>query len=151
MTQIQWDKLNDSDIRKLITQGEHEISRRTAAKRKDAKQKLAAVAREYGFKLDELVETGSAGGAYGRTYGRLRSAVAQEPKAKLPPKYRCPTDASLTWSGHGKRPMWAKAHLEAGGALADLLIRKGRAANTATPEKAKAKPVQRGARKAKTA
>ena len=128
MTQIRWDKMSESEIRKLIAQGEREISRRTATKKKDAKQRLAAVAREFGFKLDELLGEGGA-----RTRGR--SAEPKEPKAKLPPKYRNPADATQTWSGHGKRPAWANAHLQSGGDLSDLLIRRGRAPRAAAAEK----------------
>ncbi len=128
MTQIRWDKMSEREIRNLIEQGEKEISRRQVVKKKDAKQKLAAVAREFGFRLDELVEGGVRA-------TRSRSTEPKEVKAKLPPKYRNPADHSQTWSGHGKRPMWAKSHLESGGELSDLLIRRGRAPRAPAIEK----------------
>ncbi len=37
------------------------------------------------------------------------------------PKYKDPNSAA-TWTGKGKPPLWMKAHLEAGGVKADLLI-----------------------------
>lgn len=44
-------------------------------------------------------------------------------KQPLPAKYASPDDASLVWSGKGKRPGWIVAALESGYSLEDLLIR----------------------------
>jgi DNA-binding protein H-NS len=39
--------------------------------------------------------------------------------------YANPADTSQTWAGgKGARPKWVKSHLEAGGKLEDLLIKK---------------------------
>ncbi|MCL2657770.1 MAG: H-NS histone family protein [Betaproteobacteria bacterium] len=115
MTQIRWDKMSERDIQKLIVQGEQELARRSATKKRDARNKLAAVAREFGFNLNELLAPGKRG-----------RPATRPPREKLPPKYRNPANPAQTWSGHGKRPMWANAHLQAGGDLSDLLIQKRR-------------------------
>jgi DNA-binding protein H-NS len=40
----------------------------------------------------------------------------------VPPKYRNPTDPSMTWSGRGKRPRWFNDALKAGKKEKDLAI-----------------------------
>ena len=35
-------------------------------------------------------------------------------KAKSPPKYANPSDASQTWTGRGRQPVWYKTEIEAG-------------------------------------
>ena len=38
------------------------------------------------------------------------------------PKYANPADPSQTWTGRGRKPGWARAHLAAGGSLSALAI-----------------------------
>lgn len=54
----------------------------------------------------------------GRGRGALRPA-APEP---VPPKYRHPTDASLTWTGRGKPPRWVNDEIAKGTTLDSLKI-----------------------------
>lgn len=42
--------------------------------------------------------------------------------AKLPPKYRNPSNAKQTWSGRGRKPKWVSDHLAAAGDLEGLSI-----------------------------
>lgn len=58
----------------------------------------------------------SAASTGGKTAGK--TAVK---KPAGPPKYR--DEAGNTWTGHGKRPNWFKAALEAGKTAADLAIK----------------------------
>ncbi|MDT7838125.1 H-NS histone family protein [Aquabacterium sp. OR-4] len=56
--------------------------------------------------------------------GKAAAASPKKPAAKKPaaaPKYR--DEAGNTWTGHGKRPNWFKAALEAGKTAADLEIK----------------------------
>lgn len=39
------------------------------------------------------------------------------------PKFRHPTDESLTWTGRGRKPLWVDAHLKDGGSLESLMIK----------------------------
>lgn len=43
-------------------------------------------------------------------------------KSTVAAKYRNPSDASQTWSGRGKRPLWLNAVLKAGQKLEDLAV-----------------------------
>ena len=42
--------------------------------------------------------------------------------AKVPPKYRNPDDASLTWTGRGVMPRWMRALTESGRDKSEFLI-----------------------------
>jgi DNA-binding protein H-NS len=66
-------------------------------KRAEALKEIQAVAKKHGLPLDELV------GGKGR-----------KTKAKTPPKYRNPENASDTWSGRGRQPEWYKSALKSG-------------------------------------
>lgn len=81
----------------------------------DAKQKILELAQAAGFELNDLF--GNAPATKVRGAGRS--------KTDLPPKYRHPENADITWSGRGRQPDWVKAHIEAGGDKEELLIDKG--------------------------
>ena len=68
-----------------------------------------------------------AGGIIAAPAGKRRGRpgkVQDEKKAarKVEPKYRSPADASLTWTGRGKKPRWVQEWLDAGNAVEALLI-----------------------------
>ena len=76
------------------------------AKQKDkAKAAVQQAAEEHGFSLKELLGTG------------------KSVKATVAAKYANPEDASATWTGRGRQPLWVRGHLDAGGSLDDLLIK----------------------------
>lgn len=52
---------------------------------------------------------------------------------RLPGKYANPNDAGVTWSGHGKQPVWFKDAIAAGVDPKSLLIRKSTKASKARP------------------
>lgn len=60
----------------------------------------------------------------GYTFDNLFGDQRVKKRAKAAPKYRDPRDASLTWSGRGKRPRWYAEALEAGISKEDMLIFK---------------------------
>jgi DNA-binding protein H-NS len=101
--------LNSLDLKEL-KKLEAEVSNRIATyedrKIAEARAVLEATAREFGFSLSEL--TG------GKASKRSRSSVA--------PKYAHPENASLTWTGRGRKPKWIVEALNAGKSLADLAI-----------------------------
>jgi DNA-binding protein H-NS len=65
-----------------------------------------AKAREFGFSLADL------------TGGK------KAPRPAQPPKYAHPENASVTWSGRGRRPGWVKEALAKGKSLDEFLIGK---------------------------
>jgi DNA-binding protein H-NS len=63
------------------------------------------MAAESGFTLEEVMQA---------TPSRKRAAVQA--------KYRNPDNYGDTWSGRGRKPLWAVALLESGGSLEECLI-----------------------------
>lgn len=73
-------------------------------KKKDALAAAEAAARELGFSLAEL----------SNDTGGVKPASA--------PKFQHPENASLTWSGRGRKPKWFVEAMDAGKTADDLLI-----------------------------
>lgn len=91
--------------------------------RKNSIGKVVAQIRElmetHGISVEDL-----AAAPAGKRRGRPGKAQAEKktPARKVEPKYRSPADASLTWTGRGKKPKWVQEWLDAGNALEALLI-----------------------------
>jgi DNA-binding protein H-NS len=85
-------KMSVKDLRALRDRVDQAITEREREERAELKTKMAALASKAGFSVGELF-----GGK-----GKARGPVAV--------KYRNPQDASQTWTGRGRRPLWiAKA------------------------------------------
>ena len=105
--QINLDDISLSELRSLQKRIEKELESRNMRKmREKALAEAAARAIKYGFTLEELV-----------------AGTKEATGSKVRPKYRNPADESKQWSGRGRQPLWVKAHVDAGGALEDLLIK----------------------------
>lgn len=74
-----------------------ELKRREKEIRVKLRQEFEELAKKHGFSLDELL-------------GESKPAKA---KGSVAPKYRHPTDASLTWTGRGRKPLWVSSLLDA--------------------------------------
>ena len=85
------------------------LKRMEKADKKKALEAARQAAAKHGFSLSDLT-----GGPVGKKRG-------PKPKASAP-KYRHPDDASVTWTGKGRRPDWIKAGLAAGKSLEDFAI-----------------------------
>ncbi|REH38967.1 DNA-binding protein H-NS [Paraperlucidibaca baekdonensis] len=100
--------LSVNQLDDLIAQVQQEITRKKALARKSLMADMEKLAREAGVSLSELFpEAGS---------------KASKPKSTVAPKYRNPNDASQTWTGRGRQPLWIAALLAEGKSLDDLLI-----------------------------
>ena len=151
---IRLSKFSDAEIRQISDQCESELESRSAGAKAAAKAKLEEFAKKLGYSASDLLggqaQPPVQKARRGRAAGVAKAAAAT--KAKLPPKYRSPTDPSKTWSGHGKRPDWYKAHLEAGRDADELLVKgakapKAAAKPVATVKKHAAKPVAKAVAK----
>ena len=91
MKDTQLEKMSVKELRELKTRIDSAITSRQAKDRAEIKQKMIALAEEAGLSIDDVLG-GRRGGARGK------GAVAV--------KYRHPDDASLTWTGRGRRPRW---------------------------------------------
>jgi len=94
----------------LIAQAQQEITRKKALARKSLIADMEKLARDAGVSLGELFpEAGNTKPA------KVKSSVAA--------KYRNPNDASQTWTGRGRQPLWIAALLAEGKSLDSLLIK----------------------------
>ncbi|MDJ0857958.1 MAG: H-NS histone family protein [Dinoroseobacter sp.] len=75
---------------------------------KDARDAMEKVAREFGVSVSEVL-------------GKAASAKKSSSGA-APAKYRNPNDASQTWSGRGRQPVWYKDAVSGGATPESLEI-----------------------------
>jgi len=86
-----------------------EIDRLIKAKEKqekdDIRKKLANMAAESGYSIDDLF-----------TAGKVTKV------GTVKPKYYNPEDPQQTWTGRGRQPLWVKDALESGKTLGDIML-----------------------------
>ncbi|WP_341678164.1 H-NS histone family protein [Niveibacterium sp. SC-1] len=117
-------KLNLAELKRLAKRIESEIERRASATKKDVLKKMHKIAADAGISLEDLIGT------------KKEKAPARKPRAakgtgRKPAvrrsvgvaKYRNPADASQTWTGKGRKPLWAQAWIDSGKPLGDLEIK----------------------------
>lgn len=107
MARMNLEKLSIKELGELKDEIDAEIGERRVKERESMKAKLAEMAANSGFSVNELFG-GKRGG--GRT-------------GKVPPKYRNPENASETWTGRGRQPRWLVAAMKKGAKLDRFLIR----------------------------
>lgn len=90
------DDMSLKDLTDLLHRVEQAIVARKHSDKADIKAKMAALAAEAGFSLDELI---------GKTDGRKGTG---KPVAI---KYRNPDNPAETWTGRGRQPRWMVAKL----------------------------------------
>ena len=78
------------------------------------RRKMEALAAESGFELSEVL------GVDGEEESEPKKKRKQIGFVKA--KYINPENMEQTWSGRGRKPKWATAHIKNGGKLEDLLI-----------------------------
>lgn len=93
------------ELRDLRTKLDRSIAGFEERKRRAALAAAEEAAREHGFSLTEL--TGAKPARRG---------------SKIAPKYANPADATQTWTGRGRRPLWVQTALDSGKSLDDLSI-----------------------------
>lgn len=98
---IDLSSLSVRELKDLRLKLDAAIAEREKLERAELKAKMAAIAADAGFSLDELV-----GGKKGRAGGKGMSAV----------KYRNPESPDETWTGRGRRPVWLSEKLSKRGA-----------------------------------
>lgn len=100
--------LSVSQLRDLQQKIPAELKKREAREKSEALNKLRDMAKAFGYSLEELVAK--------------EASVAKTSGGKVPVKYRHPQNASLEWTGRGRKPKWVEAWLTTGGALDNLLV-----------------------------
>ena len=104
--------LNVAELEKLIVDAKARIEVVKKQQFAELRRTLEAQARNAGFDIYELF----AGG------GRAPRAAASGDKKAVAPKYRNPADASQTWNGRGKQPIWVREAIAGGKSLESLAI-----------------------------
>jgi DNA-binding protein H-NS len=95
------------ELKKLHKEITQAIANYEDRKRLEALAALEAKAHEMGFSLAEL------------------TGMTTKGKSAGIPKYAHPENASITWTGRGRRPAWITEGLNAGRSLDEFLIAKG--------------------------
>jgi|SRR5574343_305934 len=101
-----------SDLLQLRNDVEAEIRRRESEEKAKAAKQVLELIRTHGLDIEDLA-TKSA---------KIGTAAASTRKP-VEAKYRHPADASLSWTGRGRKPLWVVSWLDEGKALEDLLIK----------------------------
>ncbi|MFO1403494.1 MAG: H-NS histone family protein [Azonexus sp.] len=98
-------KLSAVQLRDLLQKIPGELKRRESEEKAKVLEETRAFAKSRGYSLDELVN---------------KELKAPRSRGVVPVKYRHPEDASLTWTGRGRKPKWVESWLTGGGKIEAL-------------------------------
>lgn len=101
---VDLDSMSKEELQKLRKETERKLKDYDQRRRAEARSAAEKAVKEYGYSLEDLVGAGRRG------------------SSKSVPRYRHPENASITWTGRGRKPGWVKAHLDGGGKIEDLAI-----------------------------
>lgn len=133
------ESLSPTELQALIKNAEAQMESARKSQIQDVRSEIDAVLKSSGLTLAEV-------------YPTRGGKAAKGPKAGVAPKYRNPKNASQTWSGRGKRPLWFVEALKKRGVTAENLLIAGtqKSVTTKVTKKAPAKAAKKApAKKAK--
>ncbi len=128
---INLETLSPAELKALIANAQSQMQAAHVNHVQAVREKIERLLKSSGLTLADVYPTRGGKGAKG-----LKSVVA--------PKYRNPENATQTWSGRGKRPLWFVQALKKRGVTAESLLIEG-AVKAAAPAKAVKKAVKKGA------
>ena len=131
---INLDSLSPAELQALIKSAEAQMD---SARKNHVKEVRA--------KIDGILA--GAGLSIGEVYPTRGGKSAKGSKAAVAPKYRNPDNASQTWSGRGKRPLWFVDALKKKGVTAESFLIAGAPAKAVTAKKAAKKVAAKKAAK----
>ena len=105
MADYDLEALSLTELKKLQKDIAKAISAFEDRQKAEARAEVAAMAKQMGFSLTELVGTN-----------------AKTTRAPAPAKFRHPENPALTWSGRGRKPRWFLDALAAGKTEDELTI-----------------------------
>ncbi|THF63610.1 H-NS histone family protein [Pseudothauera nasutitermitis] len=118
-------KLSLTELRRLQSKVETEIRRRSDTARRDLLKKIQKLAAEEGLSLSDVIPGANVAEKKAAAPKAKRVVKASAKKGtRVPAKYRHPEDATLTWSGRGRKPLWVEGWLGEGKPLDALLIQQ---------------------------
>jgi DNA-binding protein H-NS len=98
-------KLSLAELRTLESQVQEALKTHNYLAISKAREQILHIAQSAGLSIDDILAS--------KAPKRVKSA-------SVAVKYRNPDDASQTWTGRGRQPLWIKAWVDAGKSLADL-------------------------------
>ncbi|PWE34097.1 transcriptional regulator [Maritimibacter sp. 55A14] len=104
MANVDLSNLDLKDLKALQKDVSKAIKQYEERRRKEALAAAEATAQKMGFTLAELTREKT------------------KPRAASAPKYRHPENASITWTGRGRKPKWFMEAIASGKSPDDLLI-----------------------------
>jgi DNA-binding protein H-NS len=122
--------LSPKELQSLIANAEAHMQEAKVTQIQDVRKKIDTLLNNAGLTLADIYPTHG-----GKTKAGKRSVVA--------PKYRNPEDASQTWSGRGKRPLWVVAALKRRGVTLDSLLIDGAGKGNASAKRSAKKATGR--------
>lgn len=99
--------LSAKELEELRASIDGTIEARRSEERKKVIEQIRTILAENGMSWDDLPRSRGASTTKG---------------TKVAPKYRSKSDASLTWSGRGRKPRWVEDHLSKGGSMDEIAI-----------------------------
>lgn len=113
------------ELRRLAGRIEKEIAKKELGDKKDLLGRLRKMAEEQGFDLGDLMETSAPKSVTASKPVKPKANRKQVKGAKKTAgtlKFRHPDDASIAWTGHGRKPNWVLQWLNDGKSLDALRI-----------------------------
>ena len=104
--------MSKSELQALQRQVQEALVKSEARRKQEALSAVERAVKEYGLTLQEMLTLASEGRQKNWASGKVEAAA----------KFRNPENPDEIWSGRGRRPLWFKAHLEAGKSEDDLRI-----------------------------
>lgn len=100
------DEMSKEQLEKLRRETDRKLKDYDERRRREARSVAEKAIKDYGYTLEDLISPSQ----------RSKGAKKSEPR------YRHPENASITWTGRGRKPGWVIAHLDDGGKIEDLAI-----------------------------
>jgi len=125
---INLETLSPTELKALIADAQSKMQAAHGNHVNEVREKIERLLKSSSLTLADVYPTHGGKGAKG-------------PKSVVAPKYRNPENATQTWSGRGKRPLWFVQALKKRGITAENLLIDG------APKAAPAKTARKGAAK----
>lgn len=90
------EQLSPEELKQFIEEAHRTLEIKQKEKRSEVIRQIKELAASVGLDVDIRVKSKTA------------EAKPSRKRAKLPPKYRHPSDASITWTGRGQMPRWLR-------------------------------------------
>jgi DNA-binding protein H-NS len=118
ITKAQLGKASLKELQQISAAIKLEIGKRENNTKANLLKQVKKLAADAGVSINDLLGSSPKGTKAVRIH-----KVAGKPRGKVAPKYRNPADASQTWTGRGRQPLWVSKAVAAGKSLETLLIK----------------------------